>query len=90
MNPRKGLDLVWFQGIKDEDSKNSFALKIRSLSNDPVIKKLIGILKAKEQSLHNPPDYDDASWSHKQADINGQVRSLRYVIELLDPSEKDK
>lgn len=90
MNPRKDLDLIWFKGIENEDAKNSLALKIKQLPNDTVIKRLLTILKAREQALRFVPDYDDASWSHKQADNNGQVRSLRYVIELLDPSQKDK
>lgn len=83
----KGLSIDWFKNLDTPEKKNAFALKIRSLQNDIVIKRLVEILKDKRGSLLRGPssleDYDNPSWSHKQADINGQIRALTFVLELL-------
>ena len=31
-----------------------------------------------------PPDYNNPSWSHKQADVNGANRKLKQVLKLMD------
>lgn len=87
-DPVKGLNMEWFRGLDTPEAKRNFALKIRSLQTDIISKRLIAILKDKERSLVSGAglaDYDCPSWAHKQADVNGQLRSLRYVIELLTP-----
>ena len=87
----KGLSTEWFKGLTTLESKESLAGRIRNLSNDIAIKRFIGILRAKEKFLLSGvgiQDYDSPSWSHKQADINGQLRSLRYVLDLLDSTKE--
>ena len=87
-DPVKGLSTDWLKHLETPESRKSFALKIRSLQNDPVFKRLIEIVKDKRASLLKGPgpldEYDSPSWSHKQADINGQVRALNLILNLID------
>lgn len=83
----KGLSIEWFKNLDTPEKKKAFALKIRSMQNDIMFKRLTEIIKDKRLTLLRGPssleDYDNPSWSHKQADINGQVRALTFVLELL-------
>jgi len=87
-NYAKGLSIDWLKNLDTPEKKQSFALRIRSLQNDIVFMRLIEILKEKRASLLRGPssldEYDSPSWAHKQADINGQIRSINYVLELID------
>ncbi len=92
-NTLKGLSIEWLKHLETPEKKLAFAAKIRSFHNDIVIKRLVEILNEKRSSLLRGPssleDYDSPSWAHKQADINGQIRSLNLVLDLLGHNTKD-
>lgn len=74
--------LEWFKGLNKQEEDD---LKKILDSNDILLDKLFEIVynmvtSNEEISLS---DYDNPSWSHKQAHINGQNHSLRKVLTFL-------
>lgn len=77
---------VWIQNLSAED-KDGFIGMLKNNYNDPILLRLKAIIETKRQALEaserNPSNYDDASWSHKQAHNNGARQMLKYVEDLL-------
>lgn len=44
-------------------------------------------IKELEKAKCRTPDYEDSNWAIKQADMNGYIRSLHDMINLLDLEE---
>lgn len=72
------MDSRWLKGIpSDERAARQKTIKECAYAFE-LLKEVL------EKEFETPdPDYDDASWSHKQADINGANRKLRSVINLI-------
>lgn len=82
------INEAWLRGLKPQEREE---MKLLVLSSEKVLDKLRKILynievKKDEVKLE---DYDNPSWSHKQAHLNGEKAMLRKVIELLTISERD-
>lgn len=79
----------WFHGVPKEKHDERRAL-VKSAS--PTLKLLKAILEKRLAELDtkrtNPVHYDSPAWAYMQADINGSMREIKQVIELLDQEEK--
>lgn len=84
------LKTAWIAGIKDPSERESFSSQV--LSSQKVLDKLRQIVynKVLDGERVSVGDYDNPSWSHKQADRNGYLRGLREVIELLTFGDHDQ
>lgn len=82
------IDERWFAGIPSEEREK---FKVEVLNSKKVLDKLGKILYNMEESLRSVKerDYDSASWSHKQAHLNGESDMVRRVIELITIVERD-
>lgn len=74
---------AWLKGIpqKDKDARRKEILAYRNAFDE--LKKLL-----EEEFEETVPDYDNPSWSHKQADVNGANRKLQQIINLITIKEK--
>ena len=41
-------------------------------------------LREVEATRQAKPDYAQTSWAYLQADLNGEIRGIKYVLSLLD------
>lgn len=84
------LKTTWTQSIRDPEEKVKFEQHV--LSSQKVLDKLREIVynKVLDGEKVKVVDYDNPSWSHRQADLNGYVRGLREVIELLTFGDHDQ
>ena len=71
------MKAVWYKGY----SGNKADRKKELLSYRNAFEEAKKILE--EEFEESVPDYDNPSWSHKQADVNGANRMLQKVIDLL-------
>lgn len=80
MKARK-LKTTWTQGL-DQKEKEAFELAFR---NSPIPERLEEIVnKRLQESLKtSESDYDSPSWAYHQADRNGFIRGLEYVLNLI-------
>lgn len=83
------MKIEWFAGLpKDKQEERKALVK----SAAPTLKVLKNILEKRLDDLEskrvNPANYDSPAWAYMQADINGSMRELERVIELLDQEEK--
>jgi len=74
---------ILFNGLKG-DEKENFKISVRQSKN--VLDKYREIVynMLTEASTVASTDYDNPSWSHKQAHTNGFCEALRKVDELLN------
>jgi hypothetical protein len=78
------ISTQWTKHLKDEASRNSFEIKLRTMYADPVFKRLVEILKEKqEENFKSRFDYDNTSWPYHQAHINGRAQLLEELTTLL-------
>ncbi len=80
----------WFIGV---DDRQRLVKGLQDSANSLVLRILREILDRKVQTLTNEElktDYDNASWSHRQAHINGNKEILRYIDQVLGFVNKDK
>jgi hypothetical protein len=82
-NERKALSLTWTRHIKDGEQKQKFEQALRASTT--IVTRLQQILDEEEKALDKASvDFDNPSWSHKQAFILGQKDTLRKLKELVD------
>lgn len=80
------LSNLWVKHLKDPEEIERLNKAI--LGSTTMRNRLVDILKEKLQALDTQEcsvsDYDNPSWSHKQAHRNGQKASLVEVLKLID------
>ena len=86
--PQLKISETWLKGLTGTDREE---MKKLVLNSEKVLDKLKEILynmqvKKSEVSLE---DYDNPSWSHRQAHLNGEASALRRVVEILTIKERD-
>jgi acetolactate synthase small subunit len=79
----------WIQGITKEDRAGFKEVLFNNTSN-LVLTRLREIIKQRGDNLDNIKlgTYDDSSWSHKQAHINGARQTLKEIEDLLSFTEE--
>lgn len=75
---------VWFKDCKTPEEKEARRKELRSYH--AAFEALDEVLAGLTEEL-GTPDYDLASWSHKQADVNGANRKLRTIRNLINIKE---
>lgn len=77
------LATMWTKHCEDEEDKKSTEQAVRSAG--PILTVLREHLETRLANTNRPKisDYDSPSWSAKQADQNGEVRTLTDIINLL-------
>lgn len=79
------LPSKWFHGVakNDKDARERF---VRSHSE--VLELLTDILQREHDDLLRKAQarelYDHAAWPYEQADLNGHMRALRSILEIID------
>lgn len=75
---------IWYTKTIDEAS-------MKRASVDPVLKRLLEILKQRrdeiETSERREQAYEDSSWAYRQAHKNGRLQELTSLITLLSFAE---
>ena len=82
------MQIKWLSHIKDQAAKDEFK---ETLQNSKlVLDKLSEIVYTtiKNRTSVTRSDYDCASWSYKQAHLNGYEECARDLLSLLDLREK--
>jgi hypothetical protein len=76
---------MWSAHLRDKQDKLKFETELRSYLVNAYFSRLREILRArKENLLHvSDPDYDNPSWSHRQAHMNGKVEELDFILEMI-------
>lgn len=74
---------IWFKGLKPDKKEERVKLV---LGNKIVLDILKEILynRVREVETSSIDDYDSPAWAYRQADINGQLRTLKEVIQYLE------
>lgn len=83
MATNKAIPLDW---VKNLDNKEEFEKYLRN--STLLVKRLRQIVQDRLQVLEkdsiNRKNYDSPSWAYQQADYNGEVRGLQYILQLTD------
>jgi hypothetical protein len=77
------MDHRWLKGLKgdEREHRRKEILSYRNAFNT--------LIETLEDYLEDTvPDYDNPSWSHKQADANGANRKVRQIINLITIKDK--
>lgn len=74
------MDSRWFKECSSPEEKELRKKELKSYRN--AFEALDKLLDGAEEGIL--VKYDDPSWSHKQADINGANRKLREIRKLLN------
>lgn len=82
------INELWLRGLKGEDREK---MKKNVLDSTILLDKLKEILYNMQEGKREVVigDYDNPSWSHKQAHLNGETAALQKVISLLTIAERD-
>lgn len=74
---------IWFKGLTGQDKQKRQEIV---LSNKIVLDILKEILynRVREVEKSSLDDYESPSWAYRQADKNGQLRTLKEVIQYLE------
>lgn len=88
------MNTLWVQGLERGKPTDLFIDGLKhSLVHDVYLKRLRDIIDEELQFLARQEatldDYQDASWSHKQAHRNGQVASLNKIRTLITLKETE-
>lgn len=82
----RNLPIVWTSHLASGD-KSKFEESVRNILNTPVLNRLTQIIEQNLKNLENSEsslaDYDNPSWSHKQAHRNGVRQGYLDVLKLL-------
>lgn len=80
--PHSRLKTEWFKDLPASEQDNFKKIVIGSKK---VLDKLAEIVYNKSivENRTATPDYDSASWSHKQAHLNGKAEAYREILELI-------
>ncbi len=79
---KKKLSLSLFKDLED---KEAFEKLFRN--NSIIREQLSKVVAGKRKEHIKTPDYDNPSWSHRQADLNGYNRALNEILDLIDLNE---
>ena len=83
------MKLDWLAGLTGDELKER---KDMVRSARPTLNVLKNILEKKKEIAYNrmwsQTSYESPAWASLQADILGELRTLNYVIELLDQEDK--
>jgi hypothetical protein len=82
----KSIPVDWIKHLpRDKQAKCEETLR----ASQTLVERLIEIVQEWETDLNKQEtsgdDYTTPAWSHKQADRNGQRRTLKKLIDLLLP-----
>lgn len=85
MPPSHNYPEILFRG-QDEKTKEEWK---RLLHHSALIDRVVEILKSWETEVQTIPrdDYESPAWACKQADRNGELRTLTKILKLLDHKE---
>jgi len=85
-SPETKYPEILFRGL-DEKTKEEFK---RLLHHSALIERVVEILQTWKAEVEVIPrdDYESPAWACKQADRNGEARTLNKVLRLLDHKEK--
>lgn len=79
------ISVQWAKHIKDEDQKKKFLQAV--LASNLALSRLQEMVKERVQEINNSElkitDFEDSSWSHKQAFRNGQKAFAKELLDLL-------
>lgn len=82
----KPLSLAWTKHIQGADAKDTFEKTLRASTT--IVQRLREILDEDDRGLDAASatikDFEDPSWSHKQAFRLGEKARIRKIRELLD------
>lgn len=84
---QKKLSLSLLKGLKGKP-KEDFEELFRN--NTIIREQLTKVVADKRKEHTKATDYDNPSWSHRQADLNGYNRALNEILELIDLNEDYK
>jgi hypothetical protein len=76
----RSVQVAWFKGRKDPDT-----IKAQLSSSKDILEILDQIIEDKKlvASSGRKPDFLDAGWPYKAADINGYLRALEEIQNLI-------
>lgn len=77
------VSLKWVEHLKTEKEKQDFFDVLKN--NRYVLLRLKEVMEEDLKKLNSESlsDYKDPSWAFRQADVNGQKRQIRKVLDLL-------
>lgn len=79
------LSTEWTAHLQDLEKKKEFEELL--FNSRTVLNRLQEILRRKGVSISNTESdldsYDSPSWSHKQAHLNGERKSLKTILNLI-------
>lgn len=82
------MKVDWFKDLPRDQQEERKAM-VRTAA--PTLKVLRNIIKKRltelESNKVNPANYDSPAWAYMQADINGSMRELTKLVELLDQED---
>lgn len=79
------ISTAWIQHLGKEEKDKFLELLYNNHSNLILIRLKEIMIREREalEASELLPDYDSASWSHKQAHTNGARQTLKFVEDLL-------
>lgn len=80
------MNQKWLKGYRTPDEQESRKAELRGYRT--AFGALKELLEGMGEQSH--PDYNNPSWSHAQADVNGANRKLREIINLISLAETTK
>lgn len=83
MTKRK-IPLTWVKHLKDKQEQQDLEDLLRNTTR--VLSRLRDILNEMEESTQRVReiDYNDPSWSHRQAHLNGERDAIRKIKDLIN------
>lgn len=76
------MQVKWFKGIKtEEDREKRKQLLLNCQEALDILMKICYNINVEEQKS-SKADYDSASWSHRQAHLNGRREAFEEIITL--------
>lgn len=83
------MHIIWFAHIKDEKEKKEFKEYIEN--STALLNRLTDILKNKSNAAESlrlsEKDFHMSSWPYRQADLNGYLRALKEMKEIVARKE---
>lgn len=77
------MKVAWTKGLKTKEEKDKRAAQLRAAQD--VLDILDGILEEKELKalVASKPDYMDAGWAYRNADLNGYRRAVQEIRNII-------
>lgn len=77
------LQMKWSDHLKDKAAKQKFEEDVHHYLAQPIFTRLRQILNQEKETLTRETDYDNPSWAHKQAHINGRLDEIDRILLLI-------